>query len=67
MTLMFVCTLFAGAFARVCLCLHRPSSQYFALKMLPNHEVGSGRVKQVEHVRCEMDILKVSNTGRYIQ
>jgi hypothetical protein len=57
-------TLFAGAFARVCFCLHRPSSQYLALKMLPNNEVGSGRVKQVEHVRCEMQILKVSKTGR---
>lgn len=47
---------FPGAYARVCLCLHKPSSQYFALKMLSSQEVS--RAKQVEHVKCEMEILQ---------
>jgi len=45
-----------GGFARVCLCLHKPSSQYFALKMLSSNEVT--RPKEMEHVKCEMDILQ---------
>ena len=47
----------AGGYARVCLCLHEPSAQYFALKMLSSD--GVARAKQVEHVQCEMDILQV--------
>ena len=49
--------LVTGGFARVCLCLHKPSSQYFALKMLSSNEVT--RPKEMEHVKCEMDILQV--------
>jgi protein kinase X len=50
------------------LCVHKPSSQYFALKMLSSHEVGTGRLKQVVHVKCEMDILQVMKTlSKYCQ
>ena len=50
----------AGGYARVYLCLHKPSAQYFALKMLSSD--GVARAKQVEHVQCEMDILQVVET-----
>ena len=52
--------MFAGGYARVCLCLHEPSAQYFALKMLSSE--GVARPKQMEHVQCEMDILQVVNS-----
>jgi serine/threonine protein kinase len=52
--------MFAGGYARVCLCLHEPSGQYFALKMLSSD--GVARANQVEHVQCEMDILQVVET-----
>eukprot|EP00092_Neocalanus_flemingeri_P074281 GFUD01091811.1.p1 GENE.GFUD01091811.1~~GFUD01091811.1.p1 ORF type:complete len:354 (+),score=80.57 GFUD01091811.1:85-1062(+) len=49
-------TVGTGTFARVCLCLHKPSSEYFALKILSFHEVI--RLKQVEHVKNEKNILQ---------
>jgi len=48
-------TIGKGAFASVSLCVHKPSSQYFALKMLSQKAC---KAKQVEHVQCEMDILQ---------
>ena len=48
----------AGTFARVCLCRERNSRDYFALKILAIHDVI--RLKQVEHVKNEKNILKVS-------
>ena len=49
--------MFAGTFAQVCLCLHKPSSQYFALKILAMQEVI--KLKQVQHVKSEKKILQV--------
>ena len=49
-----------GTFARVCLCRDRASREYFALKILAIHDVI--RLKQIEHVKNEKSILKVSNT-----
>jgi serine/threonine protein kinase len=48
-------TIGKGGFASVCLCVHKPSSQYFALKMLSQKAC---KAKQVEHVKCEMEILQ---------
>ena len=53
----FAKLLFAGTFARVCLCRERNSRDYFALKILAIHDVI--RLKQVEHVKNEKNILKV--------
>ena len=50
--------LVSGTFARVCLCYHKPSSEYFALKILSFHEVI--RLNQVEHVMNEKSILQAS-------
>jgi protein kinase X len=44
-----------GTFGRVVLVRHRPSKEYFALKILPITEVI--RLKQVEHVKSEKAIL----------
>lgn len=44
-----------GTFGRVVLVRHRPTLEYFALKMLPITEVV--RLKQVEHVKNEKEIL----------
>ena len=51
-------TLFAGTFARVILCREKTSRDYFALKILAIHDII--RLKQVEHVKNEKNILKVS-------
>ena len=48
---------FSGTFARVCLCRHKTSSNFFALKILSLHDVI--RLKQVDHVKNEKNILKV--------
>jgi protein kinase X len=48
-------TLGTGTFGRVVLVRHKPSLEYFALKMLPITEVV--RLKQVEHVKNEKEIL----------
>ena len=48
-----------GTFARVCLCRHKTSSNFFALKILSLHDVI--RLKQVDHVKNEKNILKVPN------
>ena len=53
----------AGTFARVCLCRERNSRDYFALKILAIHDVI--RLKQVEHVKNEKNILKVSGQTFY--
>ena len=47
----------SGTFARVCLCRHKTSSNFFALKILSLHDVI--RLKQVDHVKNEKNILKV--------
>jgi len=45
-----------GTFSAVSLCLHKPSSSYFALKTMPiNHLV---KFNQAEHVKNEKSILK---------
>merc|ERR1711915_867 len=49
-------TIGRGGFARVCLCLHKPTSQYFALKTLPSQE--TTKLKKIEHVNCEKEILQ---------
>ena len=54
----------SGTFARVCLCLHKPSSEYFALKILSFHEVI--RLNQVEHVRNEKSILQARTASRTV-
>jgi len=46
----------SGTFARVCLCLHKPSSKYFALKILTMQDVI--KLKQVQHVKSEKKILQ---------
>lgn len=48
-------TLGTGTFGRVVLVRHKPTLEYFALKMLPITEVV--RLKQVEHVKSEKEIL----------
>ena len=52
---LFFCS---GTFARVCLCRHKTSSNFFALKILSLHDVI--RLKQVDHVKNEKNILKVA-------
>jgi len=52
-------TIGTGTFARVCLCRDRTSRDYFALKILAIHDVI--RLKQVEHVKNEKNILKEIN------
>jgi len=49
-------TVGTGTFARVCLCLHKPSSQHFAMKILSFHEVI--RLNQIEHTKNEKEILE---------
>jgi len=49
-------TVGTGTFARVCLCRHKTSKNYFALKILSLHDVI--KLKQVEHVKNEKNILK---------
>jgi len=44
-----------GTFGRVVLARHRPTREYFALKVLPIAEVV--RLKQVDHVKNEKEIL----------
>lgn len=44
-----------GTFGRVVLARHRPTREYFALKVMPIAEVI--RLKQVDHVKNEKDIL----------
>lgn len=48
-------TLGTGTFGRVVLARHRPTREYFALKVMPIAEVI--RLKQVDHVKNEKDIL----------
>jgi serine/threonine protein kinase len=48
-------TLGTGTFGRVRLILHKPSTNYYALKILKKSEVV--RLKQVEHVLSERQIL----------
>merc|ERR1719450_616986 len=52
-------TIGTGTFARVCLCRDRTSREYFALKILAIHDVI--RLKQVDHVKNEKNILKEIN------
>ena len=49
----------SGTFARVCLCRDRNTREYSALKILAIHDVI--RLKQVDHVKNEKNILKVKN------
>merc|ERR1719495_1111843 len=49
-------TVGTGTFARVCLCQHKTTSNYFALKILSMQDVI--QLKQVEHVKNEKSILK---------
>jgi len=49
-------TVGTGTFARVCLCQHKTTSNYFALKILSMQDVI--QLKQVEHVKNEKNILK---------
>jgi len=49
-------TVGTGTFARVCLCRHKTSQNFFALKILSLHDVI--RLKQVDHVKNEKNILK---------
>ena len=46
------------------MCRERASRDYFALKILAIHDVI--RLKQVEHVKNEKNILKVCTTTLYI-
>jgi len=55
-TLQIIKTVGTGTFARVCLCRHKITSKFFALKILSLHDVI--RLKQVEHVKNEKNILK---------
>ena len=55
---------YSGTFARVCLCLHKPSSQYFAMKILSFSEVI--RLNQIEHIKIEKEILEVWEKERLI-
>eukprot|EP00800_Vazella_pourtalesii_P018688 TRINITY_DN609_c0_g1_i3.p1 TRINITY_DN609_c0_g1~~TRINITY_DN609_c0_g1_i3.p1 ORF type:complete len:346 (-),score=65.05 TRINITY_DN609_c0_g1_i3:201-1238(-) len=48
-------TLGTGSFGRVVLCLHKPSTNYFALKILDKQKVV--KLKQVEHTLNEKQIL----------
>ena len=52
-----VITMVLGTFAQVCLCLHKYSSKYFAMKILSIDEVI--KLKQVQHVKSEKKILQV--------
>lgn len=52
-------TLGTGTFGRVYLVQHRPSSRYFAMKILKKTEVV--RLKQVEHINNERSILNSVN------
>lgn len=45
-----------GTFGRVCLCREKPSSKYYAMKILSINDVI--RLKQVEHVKSEKNILQ---------
>ena len=49
--------LFSGTFARVTLCRDKTTRDYFALKILAIHDII--RLKQVEHVKNEKNIVKV--------
>lgn len=48
-------TLGTGSFGRVCLALHRPTGQFFAMKKLRKSDVI--RLKQVEHTNNERALL----------
>lgn len=48
-------TLGTGSFGRVCLALHKPTGQYFAMKKLRKSDVL--RLKQVEHTNNERFLL----------
>ena len=54
-------TLGTGTFGRVRLVRHKASGKYFALKALKKSEVI--RLKQVEHIRSEKDILSRIDHG----
>jgi len=49
-------TVGTGTFARVCLCRHKTTSQFLALKIISLQDII--RLKQVEHVKNEKNILK---------
>lgn len=55
-SLEMVKTVGTGTFARVCLCRHKPSSTFHALKILALQDII--RLKQVDHVKNERNILK---------
>ena len=45
-----------GSFSNVCLCLHKPTTSYYALKIMPiNHIM---KLNNVEHVKNEKSILQ---------
>jgi len=50
-------TLGTGTFGRVCLCKHKTSKQYFAIKILKKQHII--RLKQVEHVLSEKETLSL--------
>jgi len=52
-------TVGTGTFARVCLCHHRNTSSYYALKIMPIKELV--RLKQVDHIKNERNILETTN------
>jgi len=52
-------TIGTGTFARVTLCRDKTTRDYFALKILAIHDII--RLKQVEHVKNEKNILKEIN------
>jgi len=52
-------TVGTGTFARVCLCRHKASSKFYALKILSLHDVI--QLKQVDHVKNEKNICKEIN------
>jgi serine/threonine protein kinase len=52
-------TVGTGTFGRVRIALHKPSKQWFALKIVKKSEVL--RLKQVDHIRAEVKILAMIN------
>ena len=55
----FLLCIGTGSFGKVVLAQHRPTQDYYALKMMEISEVI--RLKQVDHVRHEKAILQIVN------
>ena len=60
-----LCLSGTGSFGKVVLAQHRPSKEFFALKMMEISEVI--RLKQVDHVMSEKAILQIVNHPFLIQ